>query len=325
MQQQNPNTIDPQALSEAIRDVTAAQGFLATGLLNRADWEHVLPLQGQHLDDWLAQGYQADMAWMVTHRSQREDPTTVFPEAQSVVCVLLNYHTPPADNPAPDAVKIAQYAKGTDYHRVVKHKLKVVLKTLQAQFPGLQGRAVTDSAPVLEKALAEAAGLGWKGKNALLIRPQVGSYFFIGELFLNAPLVSGFRGVDAPPFNYCGSCQRCITACPTGAIVSDGVVDANQCIAYWTIESKAETFPQPIVDNLQGWVFGCDICQTVCPWNQKYATPTTEPALLPRPWNEQPTASDLLALTPEDFQERYHHSPLARTGLERLKRNVAMV
>ncbi|MDX2084988.1 MAG: tRNA epoxyqueuosine(34) reductase QueG [Candidatus Melainabacteria bacterium] len=272
------------------------------------------------LQSWLDRGFQANMQWMEQYLDKRLNPAGLMEETQTVVCVAMNYFSPLPENPQPDAVKIARYALGRDYHKVLKKRLKKLLKTLQAEFPGLQGRALTDSAPIMEKALAIRAGLGWMGKNGNLLTKDYGSWLFLGELLLNVP-------VEAEPVrpspDYCGTCNRCIVACPTQAIVSPTVVDANRCIAYWTIEHKGPDIPTEIASQMAGWVFGCDICQEVCPWNERFAQPTQEADFLPRAWNQTPTASELMALDEEAFHQRYVGSSLQRARRSGLQRNVA--
>lgn len=274
--------------------------------------------EANRLQQWLSLGFQADMAWMTTHAHIRPDPKKLLPTVQSIIMVTLNYYHHQSSDP--NQPKIARYALGDDYHDVVKTKLKSLLAWLQTHDSGIEGRAITDSAPILEKALAIRAGLGWQGKHSNVIAPGLGSWFFIGELLVNTVFENT---PEAQSVNdMCGRCRRCIEACPTQAIVDNQVVDANKCIAYWTIESKAETFPKAISDHLQGWLFGCDICQEVCPWNQKYQHPTTEPAFIPRPWNKTPRIKEMLSLSPEAFKVRYRKSPIKRVKYHGLKRNA---
>ncbi|MBX2860048.1 MAG: tRNA epoxyqueuosine(34) reductase QueG [Vampirovibrio sp.] len=301
--------------TQTIKNRALSLGFDVVGILAAEPVK-----QPEFLHTWLDQGYQAGMDWMKNYMDIRLNPASekLMPGTKSIVCVAMNYYTPDAPNPAPDAVKIAKYARGTDYHRVIKDKLNALLKEIQEMHPGVTGRALTDSAPLPEKPLAVQAGLGWLGKNGTVIHPQKGSFLFLGELLLDIELAYD----NTPLPNHCGTCTRCMEACPTNAIVADRVIDANKCIAYWTIEAKGEPIPQNIADNLEGWVFGCDICQDVCPWNLKFAAPTPEEMLKPRPWNIAPTATDLLALDEEGFEERYRKSPLKRAKLQNLQRNV---
>lgn len=314
-----------EIISQWIKTEAQALGFQKVGMIPAQP----LKAQGSHLDAWLKQGYQADMHWMQAHSEKRQDPAKLVENTQSIVCVAINYfpgHTP-QEYPAEQTktletpVKIARYAQGTDYHEVVKDKLNTLLRRLQEKWPDIQGRAFTDSAPVMEKPMAELAGLGWMGKNGNLLTQDYGSWLFLGELFLNIPL-----DYDTPTVSsHCGTCTRCIDACPTDAIVQEGVIDANRCIAYWTIEYKGDNFPQPIAENLNSWVFGCDICQEVCPWNIRFEKPTSEDAFKARLWNTQPTAEGILQLDLETFQTQYRKSPVKRTKLMGLQRNAKIV
>jgi len=286
-------------------------GFAKVGITSAQPFDESIPAR---LNSWLSAGYQAEMQWMVTHLNLRLNPASLMENTQSIVCVAMNYH----NEIETGDLKIAQYARGSDYHKVVKKKLKQLLKDIQAYAPGIKGRPLTDSAPILEKPLAVQAGLGWLSKNGNVILPEHGSFLFLGEILLDVDLEP-----DAPfETDHCGQCTRCIDACPTDAIVQDGVVDANRCISYWTIEYKGERFPDNIRENLNGWIFGCDICQDVCPWNHKFATPTTEPDFQPRPWNITPNATEILNLTLDDFNTRYMSSPVKRAKLPGLQRNV---
>jgi epoxyqueuosine reductase len=317
-------SMDPQVLSDLIRQKALALGFAKVGIIPAAPFQ---PHEGKQLQNWLALGYQAEMAWMVTHLEKRLDPASLRAGTRSLVCVALNYYTPDVQDSVenaeamfdPSVLKIAKYARGTDYHYVVKERLKALLAYIQTLMPQVQGRALTDSAPIMEKPLAVKAGLGWMGKNGNVIIPGQGSWFFLGELLLDIELV---YDVEAVVPDHCGSCRRCIDACPTDAIVQNGVVDANRCISYWTIEYKGEVFPQAITDNLSGWIFGCDICQAVCPWNVKFARPTSEPEFQPRPLVQALNAETLLALDEETFKVHFRKSPIKRAKLKGFKRNV---
>ncbi len=307
---------ETQALTQRIKDTALTLGFDRVGIIDAG--QSMAP-SDSHLQNWLAQGFQADMAWMVTHYDKRIEPASLMDNTRFIVCVAMNYYTPdPYDKNDSQALKIAKYARGTDYHYVLKDRLKLLLKTIQEWHPEIQGRALTDSAPIMEKPLAVRAGLGWQGKNGNVISPGLGSFIFLGELLLDVPLIADV----AEPYEHCGSCRRCIEACPTDAIVQNSVIDANRCISYWTIESKAETIPASIQENLQGWIFGCDICQDVCPWNLKFARPTVEPELQPRPWNHAPDAIALLALDEDTFRINYRRSPIKRTKMGGFKRNI---
>jgi epoxyqueuosine reductase len=314
----NQNVLDKSQLTAFIRQKALELGFAKVGIIAA---EPFLNGEGDYLQAWLAQGYQAEMGWMVTHLEKRLDPSSLMESTQSIVCVALNYYSPDEyDSTDPKALKIAKYARGTDYHYVVKDRLKALLASIQSVAPQVQGRALTDSAPIMEKPLSVKAGLGWMGKHGNVILPGMGSWFFLGELLLDVALETDVETVA----NQCGTCRRCIEACPTEAIVNNGVIDANRCLSYWTIEYKGESFPAHIVDKQSGWIFGCDICQDVCPWNIKFARPSQEEAFQPRPLNRKPQADALMALDEETFREQYRKSPVKRTKLTGLRRNVTM-
>lgn len=309
-------TISHPELTALIKRKALELGFHKVGIVPA---EPFVPKTGQNLQQWLALGYQSEMAWMVTHLEKRLDPASLMEGTKSIVCVAMNYYTPDEyDRNDPDALKIAKYARGTDYHNVLKDRLKDLLAYIRELVPEVQGRALTDSAPILEKPLAVKAGIGWLARNGNVIIPDLGSWAFLGELLLDIPLEADVETVP----NHCGSCRRCIDACPTDAIVGDGVVDANRCISYWTIEYKGEEFPKHITENLSGWIFGCDICQDVCPWNIKFARHTAEPEFQPRPLNRQPEAETLLSLDEDNFREHYRKSPVKRAKLSGLRRNI---
>lgn len=303
-------------LTDWIKQKALELGFAKVGIIPAAAFQNG---EDQHLQQWLALGYQAEMQWMVTHLEKRLNPASLMEGTRSIVCVAMNYYTPQTEPTS--GYKIARYAQGTDYHDVLKQRLKTLLAEIQTVAPQAQGRALTDSAPIMEKPLAVKAGLGWMGKNGNVIIPGLGSWVFLGELLLDIELD---YDLETEP-NHCGCCRRCIDACPTDAIVQDSVVDANKCISYWTIESKQEAFPTNITDNLNGWIFGCDICQEVCPWNIKFARPTSEAEFQPRPLNQDPNPKVLMALTEEEFKIHYRKSPVKRTKLAGLHRNIQHV
>lgn len=321
--QQNP-VMDPQQLSTLIRQKALELGFQKVCIIPAEPFQQQ---ESEHLQNWLAWGYQAEMEWMVTHLEKRLNPASLMEGTRSVVCVAMNYYTPDAYDEPENAhamfdssvLKIAKYARGKDYHYVLKDRLKLLLAYIQELATGVQGRALTDSAPIMEKPLAVKAGIGWMGKNGNVIIPGLGSWFFLGELLLDIELA-----YDLAPMvpNHCGTCRRCIDACPTDAIVQNGVVDANRCISYWTIEYKGNSFPQAITEKLSGWIFGCDICQAVCPWNVKFAQPTAEPEFQPRPLVQHLNAETLMALDEDAFKAHFRKSPVKRAKLKGFKRNV---
>lgn len=314
----NPSVLSKTELTRLMKEKALQLGFAKVGVIPAEPFQQG---EADYLGLWLENGYQAEMEWMVTHYDKRRDPASLMEGTRSILCVAMNYYTPDEyDATDPKALKIAKYARGTDYHYVVKDRLKALLAYGQTLSPDCGGRALTDSAPIMEKPLAVKAGLGWQGKNGNVILPGQGSFFFLGELLLNVEL-----DYDVMPVaNHCGSCRRCIDACPTDAIVGEGVIDANRCISYWTIEYKGEAFPQSIQENLNGWIFGCDICQDVCPWNIRFAKPTEEPLFQPRPLNRKPNMDELMALDEEAFKEHYRKSPVKRPKINGLRRNLNM-
>jgi epoxyqueuosine reductase len=273
------------------------------------------PPDATTLTAWLARGYQADMAWMA--HPKRQDIRQVMPEVKSIICVALNYYAPIARPTGPHTAKISRYGWGRDYHRILHKKLKALTTWLQAQDPNIQARYYADTGPVQDKVWAQRAGLGWIAKNGNLITRQYGSWVFLGEVLTNLDLPP-----DRPHLPHCGTCTRCLDACPTGALPSPYVVDANRCIAYHTIENRAETLPADIAAHMQGWVAGCDICQDVCPWNQRFAQPTDIQDFYPHPWNVAPTLADLATLSVEEYERRFTGSALRRIKHPMLQRNA---
>ncbi len=242
----------------------------------------------RRLEQWLSQGAHGRMAYMANHFDMRVDPTLLVPGAKTLICLTFNYHNPEKQQD-PDAPRISQYAYGEDYHFVVKDKLKALLAFMREQIGDIDGRCFVDSAPVLEREWAQRAGLGWNGRHTLTIHPRRGSYFFLAEIICDLPLV-----YDDPVRDHCGTCRRCIDACPTQAIAPEGYfLDASRCISYLTIELRDE-IPAEFKGKMDNWAFGCDVCQEVCPWN-RFAQRHQEPAFEPHP--------ELLGMTKRDWQE----------------------
>lgn len=268
-----------------------------------------------HLKSWLERGYQADMDWMTNPK--RQDIKTLWPEVRSLICLALNYYTPQQHSQEQNHGKISRYAWGRDYHKVLSKKLKALSQWLESQGEQIQTRYYVDTGPVQDKVWAQRAGIGWIAKNGNLITRNYGSWVFLGEILTNLPLEP-----DRPHSAHCGSCSRCLSACPTQAIVSPYVVDANRCIAYHTIENRAVTLPTEIAKNLQGWVAGCDICQDVCPWNQRFAQVTDVEDFQPRPENLSPRLEELANLTIEEWDRRFISSALRRIKPQQWRRNA---
>ena len=272
-----------------------------------------LEQEAPRLEDWLNKNRNGEMHYMENHFDKRLDPTLLVPGAKSVVSLLLNYY--PEETQREDAYKISKYAYGTDYHFVIKDKLKDFLEAIRAHIGEVDGRAFVDSAPVLDKAWAAKSGLGWVGKNSNLLTKQVGSFFFIAELIIDLELE-----YDTPVTDHCGSCTACIDACPTQAIVDPYVVDGSKCISYFTIELKNE-IPDYAKGKMDDWMFGCDVCQDVCPWN-RFSRPHKEPLFNPKPELLQYSKKEWKELTQEVFSEIFKKSPVKRTKFSGLKRNI---
>ncbi len=271
--------------------------------------------EAPRLETWLKNGMNGQMNYMANHFDKRLDPRLLVDDAKSVVTVLLNYYPETRLPEGDDDYKIAKYAYGTDYHFVLKDKLKDLLQFIQDEIGEVGGRAFVDSAPVMDKAWAKRAGTGWVGKHSNLINREIGSYFFIGELILDLDLEP-----DGPIADYCGTCTRCIDVCPTDAISEPYVVDGSKCISYFTIELK-EAIPAEVSGKFQNWAFGCDICQDVCPWN-RFAKPHKTPEFDLNPALSAFTKSDWEEITEEVFREVFRRSAVKRTKLEGLRRNV---
>lgn len=253
---------------------------------------------------------------MENHFDKRLDPTLLVPGARSVVSLLYNYF--PSETQKEGIPKISKYAYGEDYHYVIKDKMRLLMDVIQVEIGAVAGRCFVDSAPVLDKAWAARSGLGWIGKHSNLLSKQVGSFFFVAELIIDLDLA-----YDAPVTDHCGTCTKCIDACPTEAIVEPFVVDGSKCISYFTIELK-EAIPQEFKGVYDDWVFGCDICQDVCPWN-RFAEPTQEERFAPKQAISQWTAKDWEEITEDVFKVAFRKSPLKRTGFLGIKRNLEMI
>ena len=290
-------------------------GFALAGIAAAA------PADGfAHLTDWLSRGFAGEMHYMQRHHDARRDPTAVLPEVQSVVMVAMSY-APPSDVALPDRLhgKVARYAGGQDYHDILRGKLNQLLAWVHTERPGTQGRGVVDTAPLLERDFARRAGLGWFGKNTMLIHKRLGSYTLLGALLLDCVLQP-----DEPfTTSHCGSCTRCLDACPTDAFAGPFQLDARRCISYLTIELRGP-IPAELRSGIGDWVFGCDVCQEVCPWNRK-APPRTEPALALDAVGRTLDLIDLLGLSEEEFRHRFRDTALWRSRRRGLLRNAAIV
>ncbi len=296
--------------SRRIKEEAARLGFTACGIAQGSRLED----EATHLKKWLGTGFQGGMDYMNRYVEKRVDPTLLVEGAKSVISVILNYF-PEEIQCDPLAPKISKYTYGKDYHRVMKKKLKKLLDFINEEMGPVNGRYFVDSAPVLDRAWAAKAGLGWIGKNSNLISKEYGSFVFIGELVVDLELAC-----DHPVKDYCGDCTRCIDACPTGAIVADRVIDSRKCISYHTIENKRE-IPPEMKGKMENWVFGCDICQDVCPWNQNL-TPHREPGFNPHPDLLKLTREEWFEMDEEQFNRLFAGTPVMRTKYTGLKRNL---
>ncbi|UFP94317.1 tRNA epoxyqueuosine(34) reductase QueG [Gloeobacter morelensis] len=266
---------------------------------------------------WLAAGYAGEMGWM--HDPRRRDIRQVLPGVRSVICVALNYNTPQG-SPAPGQARISRYALGRDYHKVLSKPLKALARWIEVSDPGCRAIAYVDTGPIQEKAWAEAAGIGWIGKNACLITPEYGSWVFLGEILSTLDLEA-----DNPHPNYCGTCTRCLSACPTAALVEPAVVDARKCLAYHTIENRTSELPAAIAERQHGWVVGCDLCQTCCPFNlraERWGRYSEVADFAPRdPWNDI-TLDQLANLSDAEFERWSAGSAIRRVRAGGLRRNA---
>jgi epoxyqueuosine reductase len=285
-------------------------GFHQVGIARVADWDGVAPTG---LQQWLDRGYQATMDWMKNPR--RQDIYQVMPDVKSIVCLALNYYTPHERPESPEYAKISRYGWGRDYHKVLHKRLKAFSLWLETQDAAIQTRFYADTGPVQDKVWAERSGIGWIAKNSNVITRQYGSWVFLGEILTNLELEP-----DKPHTQHCGTCSRCIDACPTTAITEPFVVDANRCIAYHTIENRESELPNAM--QLHGWVAGCDICQDVCPWNQRFAQETDVADFQPYEWNIAPQLTELANLDQAEYDRRFPASALRRIRPDMMRRNA---
>jgi epoxyqueuosine reductase len=296
---------------ELIKSKAAELGFFHCGF-SKADF---LEEEAPRLESWLKHNFHGKMSYMENHFDKRLDPRLLVEGSNTVISLLLNYFPSETQKDA-DAPKISKYAYGEDYHFVIKDKLHELIQFMQDEIGEVNVRAFVDSAPVMDKVWAKKSGLGWIGKNTNLIHPKEGSFFFIAELITDLKIEP-----DAPMKDYCGTCTRCIDACPTEAIVQPYLVDGSKCISYLTIELKDEILPKEFVGKMDNWMFGCDVCQDVCPWN-RFAKATTEERFQPALSLLDLTKSDWQNLEKETFQNLFKNSAVKRTKFSGLKRNI---
>lgn len=295
-----------------IKSTAKRLGFDFCGIAKAGFLEEEAP----RLEEWLSLNYLGEMGYLANHFDKRLDPTKLVEGAKTVVSLVYNYYPETTLPESSESIKLAKYAYGEDYHFVIKDKLKDFLEILRNEIGEIEGRAFVDSAPVMERQWAQKAGLGWIGKNSLLLNKKQGSFFFLAELIIDLEVTP-----DTPlTKDYCGTCTACIDACPTDAIVQPSVVDGSRCISYLTIELK-DAIPNEFKGKMDNWAFGCDICQDVCPWN-RFSKPHQEPKFKPHPELEGFTNQDWLELTDETFRKVFKKSAVKRTKFAGLKRNV---
>jgi epoxyqueuosine reductase len=300
--------------TQQIKDFAKQLGFDFCGIAKAVKLDD----DARRLEHWLNKGFNGTMQYMQNNFELRIDPAKLVPGAKSVITLLLNYF--PAEKQNTAALKIAKYALGQDYHEVIRSKLKRLLKLIKTNIGEINGRGFVDSAPVLERSWAQKSGLGWVGKNGNLINKQTGSFFFIATLITDLDLVYD----DAFVKDYCGTCTKCIDHCPTEAILPDKVIDGSKCIAYFTIELKDALIPDAMKGKFNNWMFGCDVCQDVCPWN-RFSKPGTEINFTPLPEILNFTKNDWEELTEEKFKIIFKNSPLKRSKFDGVKRNLRFI
>ena len=308
----NATTESVQSNTIAVKEHAAALGFDACGVAAAGAID-----PEDRLGAWLARGFHADMDWMARNADVRRDIQRKLPGTRSVVVVARDYYGPRRPTP-PGFGRVARYAWGRDYHRVLAKPLRALAGFIEGRVPGSRCYRSLDTGPVLERAWAERAGIGWIGKNGLVLRRDFGSWFFLGVVLTTATL-----SPDAPVADRCGTCRACIDACPTGAIVAPRVVDARKCIAYHTVENRG-VIPARLCERFDNWVFGCDVCQEVCPWN-RFARETTEADFRPRPNQAVLRLDEVCAMDEPTFRTRFEGTPIRRTTLEGLRRNARIV
>ncbi|MBV9215432.1 MAG: tRNA epoxyqueuosine(34) reductase QueG [Acidobacteria bacterium] len=301
-------------VTDEIKETALSLGFDKVGIV-RAE---ALTEEGERLQDWLRRGFHGEMAWLEREPEKRAEPALLMPGAKSVIVTALNYFTDHPHSPSQTTGKISRYAWGDDYHDVLREKLEKLLSFIRGVIPGVAAKICVDTAPLMDKAWAVRAGLGWLGKHSNMITQELGSWVFIGSIILDVELEYNNAVVE----DHCGTCTACLDACPTNAIVEPYVVDSRKCISYATIESRDETLPGPIASNLNGWMYGCDICQDVCPWN-RFEKPTREARFEPRRGETSLDLGCIAEMTHEQYVERFRRSAMKRTKLAGLKRNAS--
>ena len=306
------NNISSFILTSKLKEYAKSVGFQDIGISKAITLEK----EAKDLERWLKSDYQGEMSYMERNFDLRIDPRKLHENTKSIISLSYNYFKEENQEDDPEQIKISKYARGRDYHLVLKRKLKLVIEWLKNELGDISARGFVDSAPIMERVWAEKSGVGWVGKNSLLLTKAKGSYFFLAEILLDLEL-----DYDSPVKNYCGTCTKCIDACPTQAIVAPYVVDSKKCISYLTIEYRGEALPQDYTNHSQGWVYGCDICQDVCPINAR-AQQHKEPEFEDKSIFSSMHRSIWEEITEDNFNEVFHDSPIKRTGYKGLMRNL---
>ena len=307
---------DKTQLTDKIKSKALEIGFDKIGFAKAEALED----EGANLKEWLDSSFHGEMKWMERKPEKRSDPRILFPGAKSLVVLGLNYYTPHKHSDDSETGKVSRYAWGDDYHDVVKKKLWELLGWIQTEVPETKGKVCVDTAPIMDKAWAVRAGLGWLGKHSNVINPEIGSWFFIGEVLLDIELEYKTDTIE----EHCGTCTACLDACPTNAIIAPYLVDSTACLSYATIELRTPDLPPEISENIEGWLYGCDICQDVCPWN-RFQKPTDEKSFEPRVNNVSPHLKQILSLDQEEYAKRFRKSAIKRTKLKGLQRNAKAI
>ncbi len=308
----SPQSEKTKVRTAAIKEKALQLGFSKVGIAPAAAPGE----EAARLEEWLHRGYHGSMSWMARDTDRRTDLQAIVPGARTVISLGVNYYTTYQHSAAPGSGKISRYAWGDDYHAIIRKRLKAFWNWLEKEYHGAKGKYYVDTGPVMEKVWAQKAGLGWIGKHTNLITQEFGSWVFLGQVITTLDLEC-----DLPATDHCGSCSLCIEACPTQAIVEPYVLDATLCISYLTIEHKGD-FEGAAGEGLDRWIFGCDVCQDVCPWNHKFSVDSEETAFAPRPWNREPDLKRWEGMTEQQFEEWFKGSPVKRAGYSGLRRSI---
>ena len=299
--------------SELVKQIANKVGFELVGIAKA----EALTDEFEQFTEWISSGYHATMHYLEKNLEKRKDIREILPGAESVIVVGMSYYTPHQHDQSIEKGKISRYAWGTDYHEILPKKMQEIVSTLEGIDPHAQHKIYVDTGPISEKQWARKAGIGWQGKNSNIISREIGSWFFLGVIITTIPLE-----YDSPIDDYCGTCTACLDTCPTSAIIEPYTVDANKCISYWTIEAKPDKeIPIEISSHMEQWIYGCDICQDVCPWN-RFSVDTSQEEFHPRNAETMMSFQAIQHMKQEEFSERFRKSPVKRTKLAGLQRNV---